>query len=197
MVTPLIDINLSDELQRLKKKSAPRKQMPMALAVIVVVTFATLAVFYTFVNVHSQRLASNKSALEKLQASFEETGKFQKLYDELRDKIAMLNGMQTRRVTWYKRWRALSELAPKELYLTEIILSHTDAVGEEQRLVLNGRAFGAGGEDVVLQYLDLLKQSPEFASVFPRVALASVHTEGNEKVFSIELTRASASGEQR
>ena len=83
--------------------------MPMALAVIVVVTFATLAVFYTFVNVHSQRLASNKSALEKLQASFEETGKFQKLYDELRDKIAMLNGMQTRRVTWYKRWRALSE----------------------------------------------------------------------------------------
>jgi len=189
---PLIEINLSEEFERLRKKNMPRKQVPAALGIAIAVTIASLAVFYTFVYIQTGELSRTKSQLSALSKPLSDAIAYQARYDSLRTRASALGSWHAARTVWAARWLQLAQLTPEFVYLTEVLVTPVDAQANSQRLLLRGKAFGTAGESDVLRFVDNLKRAPQFTSCFNSVTLAAVTSEGTEKVFTLELQRSAA-----
>ncbi len=189
---PLIEINLSEEFERLRKKAMPRKQLPAALGIAIAVTIASMAIFYTFVYIQTSQLSRAKLQLAALSKPLSDAIAYQAQYDSLRARASALDAWHAARVVWAARWLQLAQLTPEFVYLTEVLITPVDAQANSQRLLLTGKAFGAAGESDVLRFLDNLKHAAQFTNCFNSITLASVTSEGSEKVFTLELQRSDA-----
>jgi len=187
---PLIEINLSEEFERLRKKSMPRKQVPAALGIAIAVTIASLAVFYVFVYIQTGQLSRTKSQLSALSKSLSDAIAYQAQRDSLRTRAGALDAWHAARTTWAGRWLQLAQLTPEFVYLAEVLITPADPQANSQRLLLRGKAFGAAGESDVLRFVDNLKRASLFTNCFNSVTLASVTSEGTEKVFTLEVQRS-------
>jgi hypothetical protein len=186
---PLIEINLSEEFERLRKKTMPRKQVPAALGFAIATIIGLLAVFYTFVYIQTGQLSRTKSQLSALSKPLGDAITYQARYDSLRARASALDTWHAARTTWAARWLQLAKLTPEYVYLTEVQITPVDAQANSQRLVLRGKSFGTAGESDVLRFVDNLKRATTFTNCFNSVTLASVASEKSEKVFTLEVQR--------
>ena len=192
----LIEINLSPGLKQRQKKKTPRTRTSNAIGIAISALLLCVAVFYVFVFVREHRLKRIKANFEQLKTPYSEVEKYRELHDRLAEKKRVLEACRTRWVRWSDQWLELARLTPETVYLVCIELSNADKRGDSQRLTLRGRAAGAAGESVVLHFLEQLKRSSLFTNAFSSMTLSAVYTEGDEKVFSIELMRNGLSDKQ-
>jgi len=189
MAIQLIEVNLSEELARRSHRKAARVHVPMSVGVILAVSLVLLAVFHLVVYFREQGYDRRQAELRELTQPSKEAEKLQAYLDQLQSQSDVLAAWDKARIDWARCWRALSVLLPDSAVLTSILIEHGDAVGEKPRLVLNGRVKGASGESIVLGFIDRLELEPVFTSTFNDVVLSSIHSEEDEKVFTVELTR--------
>ncbi len=189
MAFPMIEINFSEEFTRRARKAVPRKHIPTALGIVVAVTLIFLSVFYLFLFSREGALTRNRRALDSLKNQAEESDKFQKLQAALTQQAAVYDAWDAGRLALAPRWMQLARLAPDALYLNQIEFTSDDPRSGGQRLLVRGRAAGPAGETVILQFLAQLKRDAFFSNAFAAITLAAVATDGDEKVFAIELSR--------
>jgi hypothetical protein len=186
----LIEINLSEEFERRRRKSMPRKQVPAALGAAIAVTIASLAAFYIFVTIQAGQVGRTKSQLQAIAKTLQDANTYQTRYDSLRARERALNAWHVARVAWASRWLHIANVTPEFVYLTEVLITPVDVNANTQRLVLRGRAFGAAGEGDVLRLVNNCKHAALLTNYFTSVTLASVTSEGAEKTFTVELQRS-------
>jgi len=186
----LIEINLSEEFERRRRKSMPRKQVPAALGAAIAITIASLAVFYIFVTIQAGRMGRTKSQRNAITKTVQDANTYQTEYDSLRARAQALDTWNAARVAWAPRWLHIANVTPEFVYLTEVLITPVDVNANTQRLVLRGRAFGTAGEDDVLRLVNNCKHATLLTNYFTSVTLASVASEGAEKSFTVELQRS-------
>lgn len=187
---PLIEINLSEEFERRRRKNMPRKQVPAALGTAIAATIASLAVFYIFVTIQANQMGRAKTQLNAIAKTVQDANIYQTKYDSLRARAQALDAWHAARVAWARRWLQIANVTPEFVYLTEVLIEPVDANASTQHVVLRGRAFGAAGEGDVLRLVNNCKRAALFTNYFNSVTLASVTSEGTEKSFTVELQRS-------
>lgn len=189
MAQNLIDINLSEEYVNWRRKQKPRTPLPVFIGIPLFVIILAYAVFYVIVYIRSERLNNMTQQYEQLKKPEEESVRIEKLNRALKQRADILQKCQSSWITWSDRWLEIARIIPDKVYLTTIDIKKT-VPSRELLLHMEGRAFGVADETAILRFHKRLKLSPLFSNEFSAVNLVSVTTEGNDKVFTIELRRA-------
>ena len=183
----LIEINLSEKFKQRKKKNKPVLKIPNALGVLIAVIIVTFAISHLMLYTREGSLKRMTSKYDQLKAPAIETGKLRKMCNVLGKKHKLLVACKDGWLTWADKWIEIAKLTPDSIFLQEIKVVNNNKLNGKQSVLIRGRASGKKGETVILNYLEALKASKVFDTVFQNVVLSPVYTEGDEKVFSIDL----------
>jgi len=183
----LIEINLSDKFKQRIKKSEPAFKTPNAIGILIIVIIVSFAISHLMLRVRENNLKRINAKYQKLKAPANETSKLKKMCEVLEKKYKILNKCEQNWINWADKWLEIARITPESIFLQEIKISNENKLGGKQTVLIRGRASGKEGESVILSYLEALKASKVFNKEFNKMVLSPVYTEGNEKVFSIDL----------
>ncbi len=187
MNSKLIEINLSEKFKQRKKKSRPAFKTPNALGILVVFIIVAFAVTHLMLYVRESSLRKMNAKYGQLKTPAKETVELRKMCGVLEKKYKILNGCEESWLVWADKWLEIANATPSSIFLQEIKISNENKLDGKQAILIRGRASGKEGESVILSYLEALKGSKIFNTEFHKMILSPVYTEGNEKVFSIDL----------
>ena len=187
MNSKLIEINLSEKFKQRKKKSRPAFKTPNAFGFLVVVIIVAFSVTHLMLRVRENSLRKMNAKYEQLKTPAKETSELRKMCVALEKKYKILSGCEENWLVWADKWLGIAKLTPDSIFLQEIKISNENKLNGKQTILIRGRVSGKEGESVILSYLKALKASKVFNTRFHKMVLSPVYTEGNEKVFSIDL----------
>jgi len=183
----IIEINLSEKYKEKKKKKEPVLKIPNALGVVVMIVIVAFAVSHLLLYLRENSLKKMTARFNELKAPAKEAARLKKMSQDLSKRKEALNGCKENWNTWAGKWLELAKLTPDSIFLQEIKISVDNVPDGKQTVLIRGRASGKEGESVILNYLEALKTSKVFNTKFKKMVLSPVYTEGNQKVFSIDL----------
>ena len=183
----LIEINLSDKFKQRKKKSEPAFKTPNALGILIILIIVVFGVTHLTLQVHENKLKRMNVKYDKLKTPANEVSKLKKLSGVLEKKYTLLKDCKENRLSCADKWLEIAFRTPDAISLQEIKISNENKINGKQKILIRGRVSGKEGESVILSYLEALKSSKIFNTTFHKMVLSPIYTEGDEKVFSIDL----------
>ena len=189
MNTPLLDINLSTQYEQKKTRKASRGNLPLYAGTIIAGAIILVGSIYAYVTWQQHILERKQSSYSQLKDGRREAEQLIETNKKLSERKQFLDTYLENKVAWAERWKRLSLVIPDEVFLTEITVTSPDPKGDRARVLLKGRALGAAGENLVLRFLDSLKNTTCFSNAFSSIILYSIATERNEKTFTIEMSK--------
>jgi len=182
----LIEINLSDKFKQRKKKSAPVFKTPNALGILILVIIVAFGITHLTLQFQENNLKKMNEKYKELKTPARETSKLKKMCSILEKKYKILKISKENRLVLSDKWLEIAYRTPDSIFLQQIKISNENKLNGKQNILICGKMSGKEGESVILSYLEALKASKIFNTEFQMV-LSPIYTEGNEKVFSINL----------
>jgi len=191
MNSKLIEINLSEKFKQRKKKSEPLLKFPNVVGILVVVIIFIFAITHLLLYVRKSNFKKMNTEYSRLKKPAKETSELIKMSKILEEKYKILNSCAENWIHLGGKWLELAKLTPDAIYLQEIKISNENKPNGKKNILIYGRASGKEGESIILKYLEALKTSKIFNKDFQvqKIKLSPIYTEGNEKIFSINLTQ--------
>ena len=187
MSPPLIQINLSSANETKRRKRPQQSKASNVIGIIASIIIFFVAVFYFYVTIRVKKVNRLKNEYSRIEKPFIEINKLSELNDKLNLKINTLNKCKAGRINLADKWIGLAKLTPENIYITDINILPIDKNADQQKIIIKARAADSVDESAVLHFFSLLESSTVLTNSFKDIALSAVYSDGDEKVFSIEL----------
>jgi len=187
MSPSLIQINLSNANETKRRKRPQQSKASNVIGIIASIIIFLVAVFYLYVMVRAKKVNGLKSEYSRIEKPFIEVNKLSELYNKLNLKITTLNKCKSERINLADKWIGLAKLTPENIYITDIDILAVDKYADRQKMVIKARTANLMDESAVLHFFSLIENNVVLTNSFNDIALSAVYSDGDEKVFSIEL----------
>ena len=187
MSPSLIQINLSSANETRRRKRPQQSKASNVISIIASIFIFLVAVFYFYVTVKAKKVNRLKSEYSRIEKPFIEVNKLSELNNKLNLKITTLNKCKSERINLADKWIGLAKLTPEDIYITDIDILAVDKYADQQKVVIKARTANSMDESAVLHFFSLIENNTVLTNSFKDIVLSAVYSDGDEKVFSIEL----------